>query len=114
MRLRDGRVIHFQTRALPDGGRMLTYFDITDLKRNEEYATRARDIAETALADLGTKDQELNTHDAKLLGELLHGNETRIYGDQAYRGQKQVIRAHAPKARDFINRRYRIVALSMW
>jgi len=65
------------------------------------------------LADLGTKDQELNTHDAKLLGELLHGNETRIYGDQAYRGQKQVIRAHAPKARDFINRRYRIVALSM-
>src|SRR5215472_13274242 len=48
-----------------------------------------------------------NTHDAKVLGELLHGNETRIYGDQAYRGQKQVIRAHAPKARDFINRRYR-------
>ena len=48
-----------------------------------------------------------NTHDAKVLGALLHGNETRIYGDQAYRGQKQVIRAHAPKARDFINRRYR-------
>src|SRR6185437_5688961 len=60
MRLRDGRVIQFQTRALPDGGRMLTYFDITDLKRNEENATRARDIAETALADLGTKDQELH------------------------------------------------------
>jgi hypothetical protein len=48
-----------------------------------------------------------NTHDAKVLGELLHGNETRIYGDQAYRGQKQVIRAHAPKARDLINRGYR-------
>ena len=60
MRLRDGRVIQFQARALPDGGRMLTYFDITDLKRNEENATRARDIAETALADLGTKDQELH------------------------------------------------------
>src|SRR6185437_11117852 len=60
MRLRDGRVIQFQTRALPDGGRMLTYFDITDLKRNEENATRARDIAETALADLGTKDQEIH------------------------------------------------------
>jgi IS5 family transposase len=48
-----------------------------------------------------------NAHDAKVLGELLHGNETRVYGDQAYRGQKQVIRAHAPKAKDFTNRRYR-------
>src|SRR3974377_1896144 len=57
MRLRDGRVIQFQTRALPDGGRMLTYFDITDLKRTEENATQARDIAETALADLSTRDQ---------------------------------------------------------
>jgi signal transduction histidine kinase len=60
MRLRDGRVIQFQTRTLPDGGRMLTYFDITDLKRTEENATRARDIAETALADLSMKDQELH------------------------------------------------------
>ena len=48
-----------------------------------------------------------NAHDAKVMGELLHGNETRVYGDQAYRGQKQVIRAHAPKAKDFTNRRYR-------
>ena len=47
-RLRDGRVIQFQTRPLPDGGRMLTYFDITDLKRSEENATRARDVSETA------------------------------------------------------------------
>src|SRR5881392_2900503 len=60
MRLRDGRVIQFQTRPLPDGGRMLTYFDITDLKRSEEAATQARDLAETALADLGARDQELH------------------------------------------------------
>ena len=60
MRLRDGRVIQFQTRPLPDGGRMLTYFDITDLKRSEENATRARDISETALADLSARDQELH------------------------------------------------------
>ena len=33
-----------------------------------------------------------NVHDAKVLGELLHGNETRVYGDQAYRGQKAAIR----------------------
>jgi IS5 family transposase len=26
-----------------------------------------------------------NVHDAKVLGELLHGDETRVYRDQAYR-----------------------------
>jgi IS5 family transposase len=42
-----------------------------------------------------------------VLPELLHGKETRVWGDQAYRGQRAVIREHAPKARDFTNRRYR-------
>ena len=28
-------------------------------------------------------------------------------GDQAYRGQRAVIRQHAPRAQDFVNRRYR-------
>jgi IS5 family transposase len=48
-----------------------------------------------------------NGHDAKALPDLLHGNETRVWGDQAYRGQAAVIRAHAPNAKDFTNRRYR-------
>jgi IS5 family transposase len=48
-----------------------------------------------------------NVHDANVLGQLLHGKETRVYGDQAYRGQKAVIRKYAPRARDFTNRRYR-------
>jgi IS5 family transposase len=48
-----------------------------------------------------------NVHDAKVLGELLHGGETRVYGDQAYRGQRAVICARAPNAKDFTNRRYR-------
>ena len=48
-----------------------------------------------------------NVHDANVLGQLLHGDETRVYGDQAYRGQKATIRQHAPCARDFTNRRYR-------
>ena len=30
-----------------------------------------------------------------------------MWGDQAYRGQRAVIRQHAPKAQDFVNRRYR-------
>ena len=48
-----------------------------------------------------------NVADSTALPELLHGQETRVWGDQAYRGQRAVIRQHAPKARDFTNRRYR-------
>jgi len=45
--------------------------------------------------------------DAMVLPELLHGEETRVWGDQAYRGQTEVIHRHAPQARDCIHRRYR-------
>src|SRR6266436_100353 len=48
-----------------------------------------------------------NVADSTVLPELLHGHETRVWGDQAYRGQRAVIRQHAPKAQDFVNRRYR-------
>ena len=48
-----------------------------------------------------------NVHDATILPDLLHGEETRVWGDQAYRGQREVIREHAPRAKDFTNRRYR-------
>lgn len=42
--------------------------------------------------------------DCKVLGQLLHGQETRVYGDQAYKSQGDVIRAKAPRAKDFTNR----------
>ncbi|MBL6752278.1 MAG: IS5 family transposase [Nevskia sp.] len=48
-----------------------------------------------------------NVHDATVLPDLLHRNETRVYGDQAYRGQKALIGLYAPDAKDFTNRRYR-------
>ncbi len=48
-----------------------------------------------------------NVHDGTVLGKLLHGGESRVYGDQAYQGRQAVIRAHAPHAKDFTNRRYR-------
>ncbi len=46
-----------------------------------------------------------NVHDSKVLSELLHGNETRVYGDSAYVGKADVIREKSPRARAFINRR---------
>jgi IS5 family transposase len=48
-----------------------------------------------------------NVHDARVLPELLHGDETEVYGDQAYRGQTDLIEFYAPNARDLTNRRYR-------
>ena len=42
-----------------------------------------------------------NVHDSQVLPDLLHGEETRVWGDSAYTGQKQAITDHAPRARDF-------------
>jgi Transposase DDE domain len=41
-----------------------------------------------------------NVADSLALPHLLHGKETRVYGDQAYRGQGDVIRKRVPKAKD--------------
>ena len=47
-----------------------------------------------------------NAADCTMLPHLLHGEETRVWGDQAYRGQGQVLREHAPQALD-LHQRYR-------
>jgi len=48
-----------------------------------------------------------NVHDSQELPNLLHGGETRLYGDSAYRGDKQRKRLKdiAPRAKDFTNKR---------
>jgi IS5 family transposase len=46
-----------------------------------------------------------NVHDSQVLGELLHGDETRVWGDSAYSGQKEAIRRHAPRGLDFTQRK---------
>ena len=48
-----------------------------------------------------------NVHDSHEVPNLLHGKETRLYGDSAYRGkaQRERLRELAPKAKDFTNKR---------
>jgi len=48
-----------------------------------------------------------NVHDSQELPNLLHGGETRLYGDNAYRGHKQreQLKDIAPRAKDFTNKR---------
>jgi transposase, IS5 family len=53
------------------------------------------------------KASAANVADRDALPYLLHGKETRVWGDQAYKGQADVIRKAAPRARDFTNRQYR-------
>jgi len=47
-----------------------------------------------------------NVHDSQQLPNLLHGQETRMYGDSAYRGknQREQLKRIAPRARDFTNK----------
>ena len=48
-----------------------------------------------------------NVADSTMLADLLHGEETRVWGDQAYRGQTEIIKQYAPQAQDHTHRRYR-------
>lgn len=48
-----------------------------------------------------------NMADSAVLPELLHGEETRVWGDGAYQGQTEIIHQHAPRARDCTQRRCR-------
>ncbi|NOS76538.1 MAG: IS5 family transposase [Nitrospira sp.] len=43
-----------------------------------------------------------NVHDSQVLPQLRHGHETRVWGEAAYSGQRDVIQHHAPQAQCFI------------
>jgi transposase, IS5 family len=42
-----------------------------------------------------------NVSDSVMLEDLLHGDETRVWGDKAYAGKKATLAAVAPRAKDF-------------
>jgi len=44
-----------------------------------------------------------NVQDSQMLPQLLHGQETRVWGDSADSGQREMIRRHAPKATCFMH-----------
>src|SRR5271167_1000607 len=48
-----------------------------------------------------------NVADSTVLPELLHGEERKVWGDQAYRGQTEAIHEAAPRAQDLTSKRYR-------
>ena len=48
-----------------------------------------------------------NVADKDALPHLLHGKERRVWGDQAYRGQSEVLARVAPMAQDLTNQAFR-------
>ena len=48
-----------------------------------------------------------HTHDSQVIEYLLHGNETRVWGDSAYAGQGEKIKMAAPNAQDFTHEKGR-------
>jgi transposase, IS5 family len=48
-----------------------------------------------------------NVHDSQVLEDLLHGGETRVWGDSAYTGQTEAMRRAAPCAQDFTHEKGR-------
>jgi GAF domain-containing protein/nitrogen-specific signal transduction histidine kinase len=70
----DGRVIEVRRNAVPGGGFVLIYGDVTDRKRAEAEIRAARDAAEKALGELQTAQASL-VHAQKMaaLGQLTAG-----------------------------------------
>ena len=46
-----------------------------------------------------------NVHDSQIMGDLLHGDETRVWGDSAYSGQEETLREVSPKAKNFTQKK---------
>ena len=46
-----------------------------------------------------------NVHDSQVMEHLLHGDETRVWGDSAYSGQRERLLDKAPHAQDFTHRK---------
>jgi two-component system, NtrC family, sensor kinase len=70
----DGRVVEVRRNAVPDGGFVLIYSDITERKRSEAEIRAARDAAEAAYRDLKAAQANLiQAEKMASLGQLTAG-----------------------------------------
>jgi signal transduction histidine kinase len=77
----DGRVLQYQCTELPNGGRMLTYLDITEMKRRERRLSELVDeLAATRDEALQARDQamEANRTKSQFLANMSHELRTPL------------------------------------
>jgi two-component system NtrC family sensor kinase len=74
----DGRITEVRRNAVPGGGFVVIYSDVTERKRAEAEIRAARDTAEKALQELRAAQASL-IHAEKMasLGQLTAGSRTR-------------------------------------
>lgn len=102
----DATIIHAPSSTKNDSGKRDPEMHQTR-KGNEWYFGMKAHIGVDSKARLvhSFVATPANIHDSRVLASLLHGAETRIWGDSAYQGQVEIMRAAAPSASDFTNRR---------
>jgi signal transduction histidine kinase len=70
----DGRVLEVRRNAVPEGGFVLIYSDVTERKRSEAEIRAARDAAQRALSELkSTQANLLHAQKMASLGQLTAG-----------------------------------------
>ena len=77
----DGRVLQYQCTELPNGGRMLTYLDITEMKQREQRLSELVDeLAVTRDEALRARDQamEANRTKSQFLANMSHELRTPL------------------------------------
>jgi IS5 family transposase len=81
--------------------------DASDKKDNQWYFSMKGHIGvDSKQKTIHSIDVMLaNVHDSQIVAGLLHGRETKVWGDSAYRSQREAIRTAAPKASEMTNKR---------
>jgi IS5 family transposase len=54
---------------------------------------------------LPPRSDEADLNPSRTIPDILHGDETRVWGDSAYQGQREAILKAAPRAHDFTHHR---------
>lgn len=123
LRLSDGRVFEYQCTSLPDGGRMVTYFDITAYRRTEaalkQSEQRFKDFASSSsdwtwemgpdLRFTFAAERMLNVFHITpddVIGRTREEIGSASLGDEAWRQHVDDLHAHRP----FKNFRYPITS----
>lgn len=112
-----------ETVAIKLGGGTMVDSTVIEAPRSTKNKAKARDPDAGSTqkrgswffgykVHIGTDDEHVrihtatvtaaNPHDSQELGNLLHGDETAVYGDSAYVGQEELLALHAPEAEDRI------------